>query len=205
MHIPDKWQMDSIAKLHGFMKEFGFALIVSSDLEASHLPLLLCAEQGKKGVLYGHFSRSNSHWQSLVNSQVVVVFSGPHSYISPTWYAVKPAVPTWNYSAVHATGTFELTDNDTTSHMLEATINKYEPSLLDNGGFIPKEFKAKLSKGIVGFKITISKLQGKDKLGQHRSNEDQQGVARQLAMSSDYEAQKLYRYMKIHQLGLGKK
>ena len=202
MHIPDKWNMGSLDKIHQFISEFGFATIISNDLEASHLPLISFPNEGSNGVLYGHFSKTNSHFKSINNSKVLVIFSGPHAYISPTSYDKKPAVPTWNYSAVHVSGIIEFTDDETTSSMLEALVSKYEPQLQSNN-VIPDEFKDKLSKGITGFKITISQLEGKEKLGQHRSIEDQLGVTATLAKSVKTDEIELLKYMKSRNIGIG--
>ena len=200
MYIPGKWNMDYTDDIHHFIKEFGFASIISNDLEASHLPLLLLPNEGDKGVLYGHFSNTNTHFKSIDKSKVLAIFTGPHAYISPTWYDKSPAVPTWNYAVVHVSGKLELTGDETTSTMLEALINKYEPQLLING-VIPAEFKAKLSKGIIGFKITISKLQGKEKLGQHRSKADQLGVVAALEKSTNTDEIELLKYMQSRHIG----
>ena len=208
MHVPEKWKMTATSDIQKFIQQHGFAMIVSSDLEASHLPLLLEPSTTEYGVLYGHFARTNPHWKNIVGRSVLCVFNGPHAYISPTWYDAYPAVPTWNYITVHAKGVLELTDDKTTLAMLNATIGKYEPSLLEsssdtNEGFIPQAFQDKLTKGIVGFKIVISELQAKQKLGQHRSLADQQGVATGLAKSADLEAQHLLNYMKANNIGIG--
>ncbi|GAA0788683.1 MULTISPECIES: FMN-binding negative transcriptional regulator [Pseudomonadati] len=207
MYVPEKWKMEATSDIQQFIQQHGFAMIVSSDLEASHLPLILEPNTAKQGVLYGHFARSNPHWKNIVGRSVLCVFNGPHAYISPTWYDAYPAVPTWNYITVHAKGVVELTDEATTLKMLNATISKYEPSLLEatdeSEGFIPKAFEEKLAKGIVGFKIVINELQAKQKLGQHRSNADQQGVANGLANSTDLDAQQLFNYMKANNIGIG--
>lgn len=197
MHIPEKWKINSNLEIHNFIKEYGFAAVISDDLEASHLPLLL-KEEGENGTLYGHFARTNHHWKLADGAKVLVIFSGPHSYISPTWYQTSPAVPTWNYSAVHATGIIQLTDSETTLKTLDETVKKYEPNLA-----IPKDFKSKLSKGIVGFKICIDSLQGKEKLGQHKSTEDQLGVASALSKADSLESQLLYEYMVNRGVGIG--
>ncbi len=190
--------MNSNQQMHSFIKEFSFAAIISHDLNASHLPLLLKEKEGENGTLYGHFARTNHHWKFADGAKVLVIFSGPHAYISPTWYKAAPAVPTWNYSAVHAKGVIQLTDLDTTLKALDETVKKYEANLT-----IPEGFKSKLSKGIVGFKINIESLQGKDKLGQHRSIEDQLGVTSALSKADNPESQLLYQYMVSKNLGTG--
>ncbi|MYM59992.1 FMN-binding negative transcriptional regulator [Vibrio sp. OCN044] len=198
MHIPEKWKMNSEKEIFSFIKENSFASVISDDLEASHLPLLLDENEGEKGTLYGHFSRANHHWKRIDGAKVLVIFSGPHSYISPTWYKTSPAVPTWNYSAVHVIGTVQLIDEGTTFKTLDETVKIYDPTIV-----ISESFKTKLSKGIVGFKISISSLQGKEKLGQHRSKEDQLGVTSALSKAGDIESQKLYKYMVSKGLGIG--
>ena len=120
--------------------------MISDDLEASHLPLLLDENEGEKGTLYGHFSRANHHWKRLME-QMLIFF--PHSYISPTWYKTSPAVPTWNYSAVHVIGTVQLIDEGTTLKTLDETV-KIRSTVI-----ISESFKTKLSKGIVGLKSAL--------------------------------------------------
>ncbi|QLE85355.1 FMN-binding negative transcriptional regulator [Shewanella sp. Scap07] len=199
MHIPDKWKINSDIEIQNFIKEYGFAAVISNDLEASHLPLLIKENEGENGTLYGHFARTNQHLKAANGAKVLVIFSGPHSYISPTWYHASPAVPTWNYSAVHVTGIIHLTDQETTLTTLDETVKKYEPNLT-----IPEDFKSKISKGIVGFKINIESLQGKQKLGQHRSTEDQLGVTSALSKTKSLESQLLYQYMVNRGVGIGR-
>ncbi|WP_243756259.1 FMN-binding negative transcriptional regulator [Shewanella sp. BF02_Schw] len=117
--------------------------------------------------------------------------------ISPTWYDSYPAVPTWNYSVVHAKGIIELTDDATTAQVLKSTIQQYEPSLLQSGGFIADDYQQKLAKGIVGFKIVIDELQGKQKLGQHRNQSDQQGVVQGLSLSNRADEKQLLAYIPV--------
>jgi len=198
MHTPEKWKMKSNQDIHRFINANGFAAIISDNLEASHLPLMLNSAEGDQGTLYGHFAKSNSHWKPLDGAKVLVIFSGPHAYISPTWYQKQPAVPTWNYSAVHVTGVIQLTDHETTIQALEQLVEKYEPSLE-----IAEDFKMKLAHGIVGFKINITSMQGKEKLGQHRSKEDQLGVSQALSTSADLESQLLHQYMRDKDIGIG--
>jgi transcriptional regulator len=205
MHVPEKWVMESTHFIQQFIHQYGFAAVISTDLDCSHLPLLLAPTEGKYGTLYGHFARDNPHWKSIAGTRVLFVFRGPHAYISPTWYDLHPAVPTWNYSAVHAKGIIELIDDMTTAQVLESTIKQYEPSLLQSGGFIPDHYQQKLAKGIVGFKIIIDELQGKQKLGQHRNQSDQQGVVRGLSLSNRADEKQLLAYMQHNNIGLGNK
>ncbi|MEM9424492.1 MAG: FMN-binding negative transcriptional regulator, partial [Spirochaetota bacterium] len=125
MEMPEKPEEDVIAD---FISCFGFGLLVSPSLAATHIPLIYEAQDNGKGVLYGHLARANSQWRGLENQRVLVVFSGPHSYISPYWYAGKPAVPTWNYAAVHCYGRAKLLVDP--ADVLDELLRKYEPRLL---------------------------------------------------------------------------
>lgn len=198
MHTPEKWKMNAKQEIIQFIEQFGFAVVVSNDFHASHLPLLFKPDLEEHGMLYGHFARTNQHWKTVNNTEVLVVFSGPHSYISPSWYHSSPAVPTWNYAAIHIRGVIELTDDETTFAMLDETVKKYEPSLT-----IDPDYKNKLAKGIVGFQIKVTSIEAKDKLGQHRSVDDQKGVTNALACSEALDNQMLYRYMIAKQIGTG--
>ncbi|MBM7072419.1 FMN-binding negative transcriptional regulator [Shewanella sp. 202IG2-18] len=204
MHVPEKWSMETALEIQQFIDANGFAVLITKDLEATHLPLIIQKNEGELGMLYGHIARNNTHLKSLGNAEVLVVFSGAHSYISPTWYDKTPAVPTWNYSSVHAFGKLEFTDEDITKSALFGLIEKYEPHLLEhNDQIMPDEYLKKLSNGIVGFKVKISKLQGKEKLGQHRSVEDQMGVVSGLAQSDNSNAKSLLEYMQQRKIGCG--
>ncbi len=196
MHIPAKWQMDSIEHMHQLIENYGFATLVSSNLNASLIPLLLETSVGDKGTLFGHLSKANTHWQEIDGQRVLAIFNGPHAYISPTWYASKPAVPTWNYATVHVYGKVELTEPLITIDILNKTIQKYEPSLMQRSDVLDEAYRDKLLKGIVGFKIIIDDIQGKEKLGQHRSIEDQEGVLKGLSTRKENsDALQLFDYM----------
>ncbi len=196
-------KIDSVIEKQAFIDEFSFGIIVSKSLDATHLPFLI-EQEGKYGVLYSHFAKSNLQWKNIDNEEVLIIFNGYHSYISPTWYKTKPAVPTWNYVAVHTYGTVRLIDDSQTIEILGKRVKKFEPSLQNNKEIIPSEFRDKLSTGVICFKIEITKLEGKLKLGQQRSNEDQKGVVKGLQEQDNTDAQALVKYMLEHKIGIGK-
>ncbi|XOV77610.1 MAG: FMN-binding negative transcriptional regulator [Aestuariibacter sp.] len=204
MYVPKNMQLQDRAEITQFIAEFGFALMVSPDMQASHLPLIYQADEGPNGTLYGHMARANPQWRELSGADVLCVFSGPHSYISPTWYAAGPAVPTWNYAAVHCYGSVSLLDEQQTTVSMDWLVQKYEPELLNNQGVMPADYRQKLVKAVVGFKIAVSDIQAKEKLGQQRKSEDQQGVVQGLSESEFDDAQALLAYMRKRNLGLGK-
>ncbi|GGY05067.1 hypothetical protein GCM10007160_35950 [Litchfieldella qijiaojingensis] len=194
IHIPPSMQMH-LEQAHALIEEFSFGVLVSEGLQATHLPFLLERNEGEHGTLYGHLARANPHGRGLHGQRVLTIFNGPHAYISPTWYAKKPAVPTWNYAVVHAEGTLELLDSSTTNEILDKTLAKYEPELLDDPETLSDALRDKLLPAIVGVRIRIHEIHGKAKLGQHRSQEDQAGVAAGLRDSDNPQARQLWRYM----------
>ena len=204
MYIPSAMKMTSVSQAHDLIHEFSFGAIISESMEASHLPFMLKQDEGNLGTLYCHFARANPQWQQLENKEALVVFSGPHSYISPTWYASKPAVPTWNYAAVHVYGRVEILTGAQAIKVLDDTVGKYEPELLTNNELISADYKEKLAKAIVAAKITITRFDGKLKLGQHRKAEDQQGVVRGLSSNLDLDSRALLKYMIRNNIALGK-
>jgi transcriptional regulator len=203
MYIPSNMKMETNSEAHDFIDEFSFGIIVSESLSATHLPFVLEAEQGSSGVLYSHFAKANPHWQEIDGTEVLVIFNGPHGYISPSWYAQGPAVPTWNYVSVHVFGTITLLDENSTIEVVEQAMQKYDPSLLSERKIVTNEFRDKLLSGIVGFKLEISRIEGKLKLGQHRKPEDQLGVYQALTSSQDLGSQNLANYMNKLALGVG--
>lgn len=203
MYIPSNMKISHLSAAHDFIDEFGFGVIISSSLTGTHLPFILHRDEGGHGVLYSHCAKANPHWKELDNQEVLIIFSGPHSYISPSWYAQVPAVPTWNYAAVHAYGVASLLDDKQTLDAVDAVVNKYEPDLLVKKSIITDEYKDKMLLGIVGIKIELSAVEGKLKLGQQRKKEDQIGVYNALRQSSSPEDQALALYMKKINLGTG--
>lgn len=195
--------MDNLSVAHDFIDEFSFGLVVSNSLTGTHLPFVLHKNEGEMGTLYTHCAKANSHWKELDSTEALIVFTGPHSYISPSWYAKSPGVPTWNYSAVHVYGTVSLLNDSETLDVVEEVVHKYEPELLVKRDIITPEFRDKLLSGIVGFKIELSTIEGTLKLGQQRTKEDQIGVYKALSNANDLDSRALANYMNKINLGVG--
>ncbi|MCW8109757.1 FMN-binding negative transcriptional regulator [Alteromonas ponticola] len=203
MHVPIKEKMDDRQAIQTFIHQYGFALIVSPTLEATHLPLQLKPDEGQHGVLYGHIARENAHSGFTEGDPILAVFTGPHSYISPTWYASPVAVPTWNYSAVHCHGVIKKLSPQETLTQVKQLIAQYEPSLLDDHERMPEKYQQGLLKGIIGFKIIIERIEAREKLGQHKKPADQAGVFAALSQSKHPDALALASYMHKRELGTG--
>jgi transcriptional regulator len=186
MYIPKSFSETDLTTLQTFMQQHNFATLISRDLTATHLPLMLDTTRGEYGTLTGHVARANSHWKCFDDGEVLVMFQGAHTYISPRWYETTD-VPTWNYAVVHVYGIPHLIQDPTRlTAMLEKLVDHHE------AGFSPAwtldlsaDTLHKLLQAIVGFEIEITRLEGKFKLSQNRSDADQQRVSEALA-TSDY-------------------
>jgi transcriptional regulator len=143
---------------------------------ATHLPLVV-KDEGEHGVVEGHFAKANSHWSALANRETLVIFCGPHSYVSPTLYTESLSVPTWNYIAVHAHGTLELVEDDLGKEsLLKNLIEANEPTYAHHWSELPEGFRRTMLAGIVGFRIPIARIEGKLKLSQNRPEADRRNV-----------------------------
>jgi transcriptional regulator len=172
MYTPAHFAQQDLGKLHDAMEAYSFATLVTQqggELTASHLPLLLQRDAGERGTLLGHMARANRQWEVAAGQDVLTIFSGPHAYISPTWYAEEKVVPTWNYVAVHAYGRLELAEEAQEKlDILRQTVNLYE-SGMPTPWQIPEpgEFVSRLTDQIVAFRIPLRRLEGKWKLNQN--------------------------------------
>jgi len=197
MYIPAAFSITDPTKLADIMSRYSFALLVSRDGNssfASHLPFLFHPREGSPGVLLSHMARANRHWQLFTpDEEVLVIFQGPHAYVSPTWYVSEIAVPTWNYVTVHAYGKVQLLETDAElDAILDETVRKHESGLAQPWTpRLPEEMRAKLRQAIVGFKIELTRVEGKFKLGQNRSQEDQEKMLVSLRAQPDAESRLL--------------
>jgi transcriptional regulator len=154
---------------------------------ATHLPLVI-KDEGQHGLIEGHFAKANPHWQSLAGRETLVVFHGPHSYVSPALYTQELSVPTWNYIAVHAYGTLSLVEDDPGKlALLTDLIAANEPGYLDRWHALPEGFRRTMLAGIIGFRIPIARIEGKFKLSQNRNPEERKNVRAAQSAGSDDE------------------
>ncbi len=196
MYTPAFNKIDDRAVLIEAMRLYSFAILFGPDASghpvATHLPLVV-HDQGELGVLEGHFALANPHWKSLANRETLVVFSGPHSYVSPSLYESPKSVPTWNYVAIHATGMLQIIEDDANdpaaTHerkeaLLKNLIAAHEPAYAAQWNELPLSYRNSMTSGIVGFRIPIAKLEGKFKLSQNRPEIDRQTVQAAHAVGS---------------------
>jgi transcriptional regulator len=184
MYIPASFRMSDAPEIHAFMREHSFATLVTQGeggVTATHLPVLLEAETGVHGTLLGHMARANPQWRDIAG-EALAIFSGPHAYVSPTWYESPGTVPTWNYVAVHAYGPLQLVeDRDGLHDILTRTVAVYERRMPEPWSYdVADPDIDKMLEAIVGFRIEISRLEGKAKLNQNHPEERRRKVIRAL-------------------------
>jgi transcriptional regulator len=187
MYTPTLFAETRLDVLHEFMRQHPLAVLVTGGpdgLEATHVPMVLHPEIGSRGVLRCHVARANPQWKTIgPQTPVLVIFSGPEHYVTPSWYPSKKehgrVVPTWNYVAVHASGHAKLFEEEKVllEHLNALTGQSEarfeEPWAVSDA---PAEFVKGMAKAIVGIEITIKRLEGKWKANQNRSRADRQGV-----------------------------
>jgi len=200
MYIPAAFRESDQAKLFDTIERHSFGLLVSQlegELFATHLPLLVDRQAGASGRLLGHMARANPQWTELNGQTVLSVFSGPHAYITPSWYEADNVVPTWNYVAVHVYGKCEvIEDEQATAKIVEDYVATYErhrptPWTIDAS----QAFFEKLVKMVVGFQIEITRIEGKWKLSQNHPLERREKVARRLGEENHLDANEIGRLM----------
>jgi len=183
MYVPGSFAEKDLTALHQLIRRNAFATLVTvgddSAPVASHVPFLLDAERGANGTLLGHLARANPQWRSFGQDEVLVIFQGPHAYVSPTWYAGGDNVPTWNYAVAHAYGRPRLLEEaEAVRGVIERLVEVYEGgrSPAWSTRSVPAEFVERLLGAIVAFEIPIGRLEGKFKFNQNKSAADRAGV-----------------------------
>ena len=191
MYIPSPFRKDDLAAIHALILDHNFGTLFSRLEEkprASHLPFLIDPDAGPRGTLAAHMARANPQWKGFEDGEeLLVVFQGPHSYISPAWYSNQKTVPTWNYAAVHAYGVPRLVTDPADLRYLIEKLVRYHESQVGNLWDIRQAdsiMDANL-RGIVGFEIPIDRIEGKFKFNQNLPVADREGVVRALEKSTD--------------------
>jgi transcriptional regulator len=197
MYIPAVNRVPDRESINAFIHAHSFGTLITNAGEkivASHLPVLF---DEKTNVLRSHMARANEQWKHFAGTnEVLCIFHGPHAYISPSWYEQQHTVPTWNYAVVHVYGKPALVGEAALKQIVLDTVEKFESSM-------PTPWKVPLSeqeiagmlKAIVGFKIEITRVEAKFKLGQNRSVEDQEKMLRHLNAAPNEESRALGKFI----------
>lgn len=190
MYSPEHFKETNAERISALIKDNPLGMLITApegEPFVSHLPFILESSAGSQGKLLGHMARANPQWQHFVEGRnVLVVFQGPHAYVSPSWYS-SPGVPTWNYAVVHLRGIPRLIEGESELEALVEQITHVHESHMPNPWRpnLTGERRSKLLNMIVGFEIELADIQAKFKLSQNRPLEDQRSVVDRLSQSSN--------------------
>nr|WP_294937391.1 FMN-binding negative transcriptional regulator [uncultured Flavobacterium sp.] len=189
MYIPAIYKNENAEDIRSFLKSNSFGILVNQTegkLWGTHIPMELDTNTEGKEVLFGHISKENPQWKSFdKDTQVLAIFSGPHSYISSSWYDHEN-VPTWDYIAVHVYGKIRIIEGEEMLSALKKLVDKYEaisenPVKIEN---LSAETMMQ-TKGIVAFEIEITEIQAQKKLSQNRDDKNHAVIISELQKSDD--------------------
>jgi len=177
MYIPKHFAHDDRADLLAVMRECNFATLVSTiDGEpfATHVPVLTREDDAGALIVEGHLAAANQHTRALAHgARALVIFHGPHTYISPAHYRSEGRVPTWNYIAIHASGATRVIDHvEGKLAILAHLVAHHDPAFAQRFAVFDERQREGLLAAITGFEIAVDRLEGKFKLGQHRLADD---------------------------------
>lgn len=189
MYIPEFNRQEDRAATLAFMRANPFAILISNVDGvpfATHIPVLI-EVAGDEIAVRSHMAKANPHWKSMQQGEEsLVIFHGPHAYISPSLYEIRESVPTWNYAAVHIYGQPTLfTDEDALRETLHRMINTFEASYMEQWAELSAQYQSRMMKHIVGFEIKAKRIEAKFKLSQNRTKGEQAQVIQSLAQSKD--------------------
>lgn len=184
MYTPEIYKNENQEEIKKFLLENSFGILINQTngkLCATHIPLELEINKEGKEILYGHLSKENPQWNGFLdNDQILAVFSGPHSYISSSWYDHEN-VPTWNYIAVHVYGKIKIIEGEAVIESLKKLVDKYEQNS-ENPVRVEDLSKKTMmqSRGIVAFEIEITEIQATKKISQNRDEKNHQNIITEL-------------------------
>ena len=188
MYSPPYNRIEKRAEVIEFMRANAFPILVTGSggvLHASHLPVLVF-ERENQIVIDMHMAKNNPQWKEFFDDEVLVVFSGPHAYVSPRWYEEEERVPTWNYAAVHAYGAPKIiSDKKAKLASQRRLVESLDPQWLPRFDGLRQEYVEMMLDGIVNFTIPVSRLETRWKLSQNRSRREQELIAAALDRSAD--------------------
>ncbi len=187
MYIPKLYREEDREKILEFLQQNNFPALVSHNgesLVATHLPVEIEADENDKLTIYGHMSRANPQWKTFGEQEVLLIFQGAHTYISPTWYD-HVNVPTWNYMMVHVYGKARVVEGDELHSVLSRLVERHEAASSYRLESLPADFVAKEIKGVMGFAVDVTRIDAGYKLSQNRDDENHANVIRELEKRED--------------------
>jgi transcriptional regulator len=201
MYSPPYNQVKDRAGLIQFMRENGFPILVTGTggvLHASHLPITV-HEEGEQIVIDMHMAKNNPQWKEFFDDEVLVIFAGPHAYVSPRWYSDRERVPTWNYAAVHAYGVPAInSDRKAKAASQRRLIESLDPQWLPKHDALRQEYVDQMLDGIVNFSIAVTRIDTRWKLSQNRGRAEMELIAAELEKSADSSERALAQLTRRH-------
>jgi transcriptional regulator len=206
LYIPEFNRIEDSALTLAFLHANPFATLISTIKTgpfATNLPILAHEADGQLH-LRGHVAKANPHWKSLGQDQdSLVIFNGPHAYISPSLYEIRESVPTWNYAAVHVYGKGTVfTGEAQLKQLLLEIITRFDSAYVEQWSSFSDQYRSRMLQHIVGFEIVATRVETKFKLSQNRTRPEQENVIRSLACSSDSTATGVAALMRERGLGV---
>jgi transcriptional regulator len=188
------------AKVIAFMQEYSFAIITCVGEQypvAAYIPLEIEVKENKI-FLSGHLAKNTEHHKAFIKNQnVLVMFNGPHCYVSASWYSTPEMASTWNYMTVHAKGKITFTDDKETYNAIKAITNKYEGTeTVAAFDKLSDEYIQHMLKAIIGFSIEVESIENVFKLSQNRDSASQQNIIEQLIKRGDEQSAAIAKEMK---------
>jgi transcriptional regulator len=201
MYSPPYNRVEARAELIQFMRANNFPLLVTGTggaLHGSHLPVTI-EEKGEQIIIDMHMAKNNPQWKEFFDDEVMVVFTGPHAYISPRWYDEEERVPTWNYTAVHAYGVVQVVNDRHLKHSRQRhLIELMDPQWLPQFDALRQDYVDMMLDGIVNFEIAVTRLDTRWKLSQNRGRREMELIVAQLEKSPDSTEQALATLTRQH-------
>ena len=187
MYTPKLYREEDREKILEFLKQNNFPALVTYDGEmpiATHLPVEIIESDDGTLTILGHMSRANPQWRSFDEQEVLLIFQGAHTYISPRWYD-HVNVPTWNYMMVHVYGKVRLVEGEELHSLLSRLVKNHEEPTAYSLEALPQDFVQKEMNGVVGFAVDVTRIDAGYKLSQNRNDGDHENIIRELEGRGD--------------------
>jgi len=193
LYIPKYYREEDREKILAFLRQNNFPALVSFDGEkpvATHTPVEVAEDENGRLTIHGHISRANPQWKTFGEHEILLIFQGAHTYISPRWYN-HVNVPTWNYMMIHVYGKARIVQGDELFALLSRLVHNLEANSQYSLESLPQDFVQKEMKGIVGFAIDVTRIDAGYKLSQNRNDEDHENIIRELDKRGDEDSVKV--------------
>jgi transcriptional regulator len=201
MYIPAHFEATDLKLMSSFIEEYSFGTLITNannEISANHYPFLI--EHADEITLWTHVAKNNPQWKTFKEtSDCLLIFNGPHAYISPVYYENKLNVPTWNYTAVHLNCEAEVVEDlSEQKRLMKNLVTNFETKNQTDWKYeLPEDFHLKMFNAIIWLKFKVKKIDGKFKLSQNRDKADYQKVLAEFSTRQSENDQELFKYMKL--------